>query len=52
METSMRTTEYGPHTILNFLMEESGGGFMEYALIVSIIAVIGALIFLSFHKET
>ncbi len=47
----MRTTEYKPHAISSFLMEESGASLMEYALIAAIIAVIGALIFLALSKE-
>ena len=48
----MRTNEYKSHATFKFLMEESGGSLMEYALIASIIAVIGALIYLALHKET
>ena len=48
----MRLIDYAPHTIVDFLMEESGGSLMEYALIGSIIAVVGALILLALHKET
>jgi Flp pilus assembly pilin Flp len=48
----MRVTEYESHKIFHFLMEESGGSLMEYVLIGSIIAVIGALILLALYKET
>lgn len=48
----MQTTEYESHAIFRFLIEESGASLMEYALIGSIIATIGILIFLALSKET
>lgn len=47
----MRLIDYAPHVLVEFYMEESGASLMEYALIGSIIAVVGTLILLALYKE-
>ena len=42
---------YDPlNLVIEFLKEESGAPFIEYALIGSLIAVVGGLFFLVFNK--
>lgn len=47
----MPPINYVPHTLVDFLKEESGVFPIEYVLIGSIIAVVSALFLLALYKE-
>ena len=48
----MRLSEQVSHTLMNFLVEESGASLTEYALIVSLVLVVCLLCVLALSKET
>lgn len=51
-EKSVRLDEYLPQTLADFLREEAGVSFAEYALVASLIAVVCVIAFLALGKGT
>lgn len=47
----MRLADHISHTLIIFLKDESGAPLIEYALIASLIAVVGGLFLLAIVKD-
>ena len=47
----MRLADHISHTLIIFLNDESGAPLIEYALIASLIAVVGGLFLLAIVKD-